>query len=248
MTITSSIDPREVDFYRKLADTWWDESGPFWPLHRLNRLRIAWIVRQLDDLSMTREGGEPLSDLHVLDVGCGGGILSESLAFLGARVTAIDVVEKNILTARTHAESTKFEIDYQKSTAEQLAETGAQFDVVFNMEVVEHVADLEGYLTACHQLVRPGGATFIATINRNPYAWLVAIFGAEYILRWLPRGTHRYHLLRKPEEIRAQLSRDDFRVSDITGVAVNPLNRTMQLSRSTLVNYMLCATKGESPT
>ena len=245
MTTTSStsIDPREVDFYRKLADTWWDEAGPFWPLHRLNHLRSAWIVEQLGELSMTRAGDKPLSDLRVLDVGCGGGILSESLAALGARVTAIDVVEKNIVTARMHAESTKFQVDYQNSTAEHMAETGAQFDVVFNMEVVEHVLDLQGYLAACHRLVRPGGATFIATINRNPLAWLVAIFGAEYVLRWLPRGTHRYHLLRKPAEIQTLLARDGLQVRAITGVAVNPLSKKMRLCRSTLVNYMLCATK-----
>ena len=246
MTISSSVDPREVDFYRKLADTWWDESGPFWPLHRLNRLRITWIIRQLGNLSMTREGEEPLSGLRVLDVGCGGGILSESLAVLGARVTAIDIVEKNIMTAFKHAESANFEIDYQNSTAEQLAETGVQFDVVFNMEVVEHVADLERYLTACHQLVRPGGATFIATINRNPIAWLIAIFGAEYVLRWLLRGTHRYRLLRKPGELRELLANDGLQIRNMTGVAVSPFTRTMHLSESMLVNYMLFGTKAQA--
>lgn len=238
-----SIDPREVEYYQSLADTWWDESGPFWPLHRLNQLRIGWIVEQLQELGFAASGQLPLTGLSVLDVGCGGGILSESLARHGASVTAIDVVEKNIGTAKAHALQTGLDIDYQCITAEVLASSGAQFDVVFNMEVVEHVAELPLFMQACNQLVAPGGATFVATINRNPLAWLTAIIGAEYVLRWLPRGTHHYAKLRKPSEVSDCLRRGGILVQASTGVAVNPLTRRLSLSKIQLVNYMLVALK-----
>lgn len=242
-TRSSSVDPREVAHYQALAETWWDKSGPFWPLHQLNQLRIGWIEQQLTRLGMTVNGPQPFSGLKVLDVGCGGGILSESLAKLGASVTAIDVVERNIQIARHHAQGEGLNIDYRHQTVESLADTGIRFDVVFNMEVVEHVADLSSFMTACNQLVRPGGATFIATINRNPLAWLVAIIGAEYILRWLPRGTHHYAMLRKPDELADCLAEGELRVQQLTGVGANPFNRRLFLSRSKYVNYMLVATR-----
>ena len=242
-----SVDVRELAHYQKLADTWWDPTGPFWPLHTLNNLRIEWIVREIRQSMPGRDQTTlPLNGLSVLDVGCGGGILSESLAQLGATVLGIDVVEKNIQVARKHAAAAELDIDYQLTTAEALKDSGQRFDVVFNMEVVEHVADLGSFMSACNALVKPDGATFIATINRNWLAWLIAIVGAEIILRWLPRGTHHYHMLRQPSEINRFLKQDQFLVQNTAGVAVNPMNRTMKITRMLWVNYMLHATRQAS--
>lgn len=239
---SASVDPREVEYYRKLAETWWDESGPFWPLHRLNRLRVPFI-RDHACRRFGRDAGaaRPLEGLAVIDVGCGGGILAESMARLGATVTGIDVVDRNLFIAEEHAQRAGLEIGYELSTAEAVADQGRAFDIVLNMEVVEHVADLDGFMAACGALVRPGGQMFVATINRTPLAWLFAIFGAEYVLRWLPRGTHRYRLLRKPGEIEALLERSGLEVEAMTGVRVNPLSKQLSLASSTAVNYMLAA-------
>lgn len=236
-----SADPREVARFSDLADTWWDADGPFWPLHTLNRLRIDWIEQSLTELDINGCPGKPLAGLRVLDVGCGGGILSESLVRRGAQVLGIDVVERNIGIARAHGRSLSAGLTYRLLPVEQLAESGEVFDVVFNMEVVEHVADLGGFMEACNALVKPGGAMFVATINRNLLAWLVTVLGAEYVLRWLPRGTHRYRMLRKPGEIVDSLTHDGLVVEKRAGVAVNPLTRRMSLTGHTLINYMLCA-------
>lgn len=240
----STVDDYEVAHYTKLAETWWDTEGPFWPLHTLNALRVTYIRDQLcTRLRRDASDAAPLLGVTVLDVGCGGGILSESMARLGASVTGIDIVEKNIGIASLHARDAGLDIDYQQRTASSLAETGVQFDVVLNMEVVEHVADLDAFMRDCGTLVRRGGSQFVATINRNPLAWFVAIFGAEYVLRWLPRGTHRYRMLRKPGEVQACLERGGFDLVDLTGVRVNPLSRTMALTSMTAINYMLLAHK-----
>lgn len=241
---SATVDIREVAHFRKLAETWWDPQGPFWPLHTLNKLRVKWIVNQLREITASDDpDAAPLAGLSVLDVGCGGGILSESLRRLGARVTGIDVVDKNIRIAKTHAASQGLDIEYQLSAVEPLRDYGRQFDVVFNMEVVEHVADLSVFMNACNALVKPGGSTFVATINRNWFAWLIAIFGAEYVLRWLPQGTHRYAMLRKPSEINTLLLRDNFTVRNTAGVAVNPFNKSMKITNVLWVNYMMHATK-----
>jgi len=243
---SASIDPREVEYYTGLAELWWDRGGPFWPLHRLNELRVGWIRNELcRHFGQTAESVAPLTGLRVLDVGCGGGILSESMARLGARVEGIDVVEKNIRIADLHARAEELDIEYSQVTAEGLAGTGRKFDVVLNMEVVEHVADVPGFLRACNRLVAPGGVMVVATINRTLRAWLLAIVGAEYVLRWLPRGTHRWGLFVKPAEIEALLAEDGLSVRARTGVRVNPLTRAFSLQRGTAVNYMLCATRPE---
>lgn len=237
-----TVDAYEVDHYSALAETWWDTSGPFWPLHTLNALRVDYIRDRLcERLGRDASAQAPLSGLRVLDVGCGGGILSESMAGLGATVTGIDVVEKNVGIARAHARESGAEVEYRQQTASSLAADGAAFDVVLNMEVVEHVADLDAFVADCCALVKPGGTMFVATINRNPLAWFVAILGAEYVLRWLPRGTHRYRMLRKPREIVSRLERGGLALEDITGVRVNPLNRRMALTGMTAINYMLVA-------
>lgn len=183
----------------------------------------------------------PLSGLKVLDVGCGGGILSVSLARLGATVHGIDVAEKNIQVARAYAEDLELPIYYDHVTVEELAATRARYDVVFNMEVVEHVADLDAFMKGCCRLVNRDGAMFVSTINRNPLAWLMAVFGAEYVLRWLPKGTHHYSMLRKPTEIAKRLRAGGLNPASWRGVAVNPLTKSFRLTRTKMVNYMVFA-------
>jgi 2-polyprenyl-6-hydroxyphenyl methylase/3-demethylubiquinone-9 3-methyltransferase len=244
MNHDTTIDPREVEFYTRLAETWWDREGPFWPLHKLNELRVAYILDKLcRHFGLDAEADQPLGGLRVLDVGCGGGILAESMARRGARVTGIDVVEKNIRIASLHAADQGIEIDYRVATASELAATGDSFDVVLNMEVVEHVADVAAFMQDCCRLTADRGVMFVATINRNPLSWLFAIVGAEYILRWLPRGTHRWSWFRKPAEIAELLEKGGLAVSDSAGVAANPFKRTLRMTGSTKVNYMLFATR-----
>lgn len=242
MNHDTTINPDELAFYEGLAAFWWDRNGPFWPLHKLNELRVAWIVEQACNHFGRNENSErPLEGLRALDIGCGGGILSESIARLGADVTAIDVVEKNIRIASLHAQGQELEIDYRHCTAESLAESGEAYDLVFNMEVVEHVADLAAFMKSCNRLVANGGQMFIATINRTAPGWLLAIIGAEYVLRWLPRGTHRWTDFRRPGELEKLLQDDGLEVRAQSGVAVNPLTRRFRLTRSLAVNYMLLA-------
>ena len=237
------IDPKEVAYYEKLADTWWDLDGPFWPLHKLNALRIEWILAQLK----TQNNKErPLANMKVLDIGCGGGILSESLARQGAIVTAIDVVEKNIKVAKAHAKHSGLQINYQLISVEQMVETKQQFDIVFNMEVVEHVVDVNSFIRDCNTLVKPNGTQFIASINRNWLAFVIAIIGAEYVTGLLPKGTHHYNKLVKPSELIPLLHADSFEVTSTTGVAVNPIKRSMKLIKPTWVNYMLMAHKNRN--
>lgn len=244
MNHDSTIDQREVEFYSALADTWWDADGPFWPLHQLNELRTAYILEKLcGHFGRDATSDEPLNGLRILDVGCGGGILSESMARYGASVTGIDVVEKNIRIAALHAAQQDLEIEYSVTTASSLAETGEVFDVVLNMEVVEHVADVDAFMRDCCRLVSDKGVMFVATINRNPVSWLFAIVGAEYILRWLPRGTHRWSWFRKPVETAEQLADGGLLVKDSAGVAANPFNRRLRMTTSTTVNYMLFAAR-----
>ena len=235
----STVDAREARFYRNLADRWWDERGPFWPLHRLNELRAAYLGKRLSALFDTKHPSSPLRGLDVVDIGCGGGILSESIAGLGAKVTGIDVVEKNIHVADLHANAQGLEIDYRLITASELGSSGVDYDVVLNMEVVEHVADLDAFLDDCCKLLRPGGVMAVATINRTWLAYLFAILGAEYVLGWLPKGTHRWRNFRTPREIESRLSRHGLHLIEKRGVRVNPFTRVFSLTRAASVNYML---------
>ena len=238
----ASVDPAEVAYYSNLADTWWDASGPFWPLHKLNALRSDHICRVLCE-AVDRDPGapSPLAGMTLLDVGCGGGILSEAMATLGATVHGIDVVERNIEVAERHRARAGLPVCYELVTAESLASRRMQYDAVLNMEVVEHVADLRGFMRACCQLVKPSGLMFIATINRTLRSYIFAIVGAEYVLRWLPRGTHRWRQFVKPRELQALLADDGFRVTARTGVKVNPLTHRFSLTRNMAVNFMLVA-------
>ncbi len=240
MSSDSTVDAREVEYYARMAETWWDHEGPFWPLHKLNKLRTTYIVDKLcRHYGRDARASEPLAGLRVLDVGCGGGILSESMAKLGAEVVGIDVVEKNIAIASLHAEQQGLSIDYRLSTASSLADSGAHFDVVLNMEVVEHVADVDAFMRDCTRLTAENGVMFVATINRTAKAWLFAIVGAEYVLRWLPRGTHRWSMFQKPAEISCYLDKGGLSVRDTVGVAANPFNRSLAITRSLAVNFMM---------
>jgi 2-polyprenyl-6-hydroxyphenyl methylase/3-demethylubiquinone-9 3-methyltransferase len=234
-----TIDPEEVAYFERLAHRWWDADGPFWPLHRLNAFRVDYIRRHLAaSFGRDPELEHPFEGLRVLDIGCGGGILSESIAALGASVTGVEITEKNVRVAQIHAQWSGLDIDYRLGTAEDLVRAGEQFDVVLNMEVIEHVEHLPEFLADCGRLVRPGGVMFIASINRTFAAFVVAIFGAEYLLRWLPKGTHHYRKLVPPREVEAVLG-DDFRIKDRTGVRVNPFNRVFSYTGWMGVNYML---------
>ena len=246
-TPASSVDPKEREKFDRFAATWWDETGPMWPLHRLNRFRTGFIADSIcENFALTANTKKPLTGLSVLDIGCGGGILSETMARLGGTVHGVDISEKNILVATQHAAQSGLNISYSLDTAEALVTEGKTYDVVLNMEVVEHVADLRTFMTACNTMVRPGGLQLVSTINRNPFAWFIAIFGAETVLRWLPKGTHEYRKLVKPAELEHYLSAGDFSVVARTGVAVNPFNRKMSATKSERVNYMLAARKAES--
>ena len=243
MSQPSTIDQDELAYYDRLAHEWWDEAGKFWPLHRLNQLREAYLKQQIcQHFGREETANNPLHGLTVVDIGCGGGILSESMARLGAKVTGTDIVPKGLQVARQHSLGQHLDIEYLECTAEELVRLVKRYDVVLNMEVVEHVLELPTFIDSCAELMKPGAITFIATINRNPVSWLFAIAGAEYILRWLPRGTHKWSKFVKPSELSALLTDNRLAVIAKAGVSINPLNRHFSLTRNLLVNYMLVAT------
>ncbi len=239
-----TVDPQEVAYYSRLADQWWDEQGKFWPLHRLNRLRVSYLREKIcSHFGRDAAAEHPLAGLNVLDIGCGGGILSESMARLGASVHGIDVVERNIGAAERHARQSGLDIRFEHIDVEEVVERGQRYDVVLNMEVVEHVLDLPLFMSLCSRLVADDGIMFVATINRNPISWLFAIVGAEYVLRWLPIGTHQWRKFVKPAELESMLTEHDLGVIASTGVKINPVSGKFSLSPRLLVNYMLAATR-----
>ncbi len=243
----SSIAPREVDCYDRMADQWWDAGGKFWPLHRLNRLRSDYLKNAIClHFGRFPQNPQPLAGIDILDVGCGGGILSESMAALGASVHGIDVSGNNIGIARQHAARSGLDIEYENITVEDLARRGKKYDVFLNMEVVEHVADLSGFMAACASLVGDSGMMFVATINRNLKSWLFAIVGAEYVLGWLPRGTHTWRIFVRPGELESMLEPAGLDVTARAGVGINPFTRAFSLRSSLTVNYMLTAIRNKS--
>lgn len=243
----STLDSEELAYYDRLAGEWWDEEGKFWPLHKLNRIREEYLKQQIcEHFDRVVTADKPLRGISIVDIGCGGGILSESMARMGAQVTGIDVVPKGLKVARHHSLVQQLDIDYLECTAEELAGRQQRFDVVLNMEVVEHVVELRTFMDSCAQLLKTGGIIFIATINRNPLSWLIAIIGAEYILRWLPRGTHRWSKFVKPEELAALLIQNGLHVKAETGVRINPLSKRFSLTPGLRINYMLAAAADQS--
>jgi len=242
----STIDAAEVERFARIADEWWDPRGKFAPLHQLNPVRIGFI-RDRTAAHWARDAlsGAPLRDLSVLDIGCGGGLLCEPMARLGAQVTGIDAAARNIATASLHATGQGLTIDYRETTAEAMAESGAQFDVVLALEIVEHVADVDLFLNSVGQLTRPGGLVFLSTLNRTAKAWALAIAGAEYLLRWLPRGTHDWRKFLKPSEVARGLRNGGVEAQEIVGLVYSPISRAWSLNRRDLdVNYMLYGSKG----
>ncbi|MFJ7438009.1 bifunctional 2-polyprenyl-6-hydroxyphenol methylase/3-demethylubiquinol 3-O-methyltransferase UbiG [Methylorubrum thiocyanatum] len=238
----ASIDRDEVARFDALAARWWDERGPMAVLHKFNPVRVGYIrdeVCRIFDRDPTAPF--PLEGLSVIDIGCGGGVLSEPLARLGATVTGLDPATGNIAAARAHAEAEGLTIEYRDETIEAVAARGERFDVVLAMEVVEHVSDRAGFLRACCTTVKPGGLLFAATINRTMRSFALAIVGAEYVLRWLPRGTHDWEKFVTPRELTADIAAGGLTVTDTTGVVYNPLNDSWRASRDTGVNYMVAA-------
>jgi len=239
-----TVDPQEIAQFAAIADTWWDEEGAFRPLHRLNPVRLRYIRDNLcAHFGLDAEAPKPLSGLRLVDVGCGGGLLCEPMTRMGASVTGIDAAEEGIAAARTHAEAVGLVIDYRAATAESLVEAGESFDAVISMEVLEHVADVGAFLAACRDLTRPGGALALSTLNRTPKSYLTAIIGAEYVLRWLPRGTHDWKKFIRPSELAAALRRQGLDLADLTGIEYSPLADRFSLGDDLGVNYLAFATR-----
>lgn len=240
----TTIDTREVEHFSALAAEWWNPNGKFRPLHKFNPIRLAYIRDQVAArFGRDPRAARPFEGLRILDIGCGGGLLCEPMARLGATVVGADASANNIEVARLHAAEGGLDIDYRATTAEALADEGEKFDVILNMEVVEHVADIDLFIGKCGDMVKPGGIMFVATINRTLKALGLAIIGAEYLLRWLPRGTHQYGKLVRPDELEAALNKAGLSVIDRTGVVYNPLGDRWQRSRDMDVNYMVLAEK-----
>lgn len=245
MDANRTVDESEIAKFEAMAAEWWDPNGKFKPLHMLNPCRLDYITSQIAaEFGRDLRDTAPFSGLRLLDIGCGGGLLCEPMARLGAEVIGADAAERNIPVARLHAEQMGLAVDYRHSTAEAMVEAGEQFDVVLNMEVVEHVADPQAYLDACAALLRPGGLTVTSTINRNPKSWAVAIVGAEQIMRWLPKGTHEWSKFITPDELCAMLEAAGLDPVDRKGMVFNPLRWSWSLSdRDLSVNYVTTSLK-----
>ena len=244
----STIDPNEVAKFEAMAAEWWDPNGKFKPLHMMNPCRLDYITTQIaGEFERDVKTPYPFKGLRILDIGCGGGLLSEPMARLGAEVVGADAAERNIPVAQVHAEQSGLDIDYRNTTAEALAASGEQFDVVLNMEVVEHVADPLAYLTACRELLKPGGLHICSTINRNPKSYAMAIFGAEVVMRWLPRGTHDWSKFITPDELFDLLTKAGLEPVDRKGFVFNPVLWSWSISpRDLSVNYVTASLKQET--
>ncbi|WP_375676296.1 MULTISPECIES: bifunctional 2-polyprenyl-6-hydroxyphenol methylase/3-demethylubiquinol 3-O-methyltransferase UbiG [unclassified Bartonella] len=238
----TTIDQSEIDHFSRIATEWWNPQGKFRPLHQFNPTRLAYI-REKICLEFNRDPSSltPFHNLKILDIGCGGGLLSEPMARLGAMVVGVDAAQTNIEVAKTHAAQNDLSIDYRTTTAEVLANEGEKFDIILNMEVVEHVADVNLFIAATAKMLKPQGLMFVSTLNRTWKAWWLAIVGAEYILRWLPKGTHDYKKFLKPLELKNFLSKNALTVIDEIGITYNPLNDSWNRSKDMGVNYLLLA-------
>jgi 2-polyprenyl-6-hydroxyphenyl methylase/3-demethylubiquinone-9 3-methyltransferase len=240
----ASVDAQEVAKFSRLAEEWWNPNGRLAPLHRLNPVRLAFVRAQgIAHFRLAQRDISPFDGLSLLDIGCGGGLLTEPMARLGFAVTGADPSETNLQAAELHSEQQGLSIDYRCRTAEALAEEGCAFDVVLSMEVLEHVADLGSFLEACAALVKPGGLMIVATINKTLKSLALAKIGAEYVLSWIPRGTHDWGRFVTPARLRAALMRHGLRIGEIRGVTFDPLAWDWRLSGDVNVNYMVVAAK-----
>ena len=241
-TFAPSLDPSEVAKFSAMAAEWWNPKGKFGVLHVFNPVRLQFIKEQVS-ARMARDPLErrPFEGLRFLDIGCGGGLLTEPMARLGATIMGVDPSEKNIKTASVHRDEMGLDIDYRVGTAEDLAAAGEQFDVILNMEVIEHVADPKAFTATCSAMLKPGGLMFVATLNRTLKSFGLAIVGAEYVLGWLPKGTHQGEKFITPDELKGWLAENGLTTKEELGVTYNPFNRQWKVSRDMNVNYMLLA-------
>ncbi len=240
-----SLDPSEVAKFSAMAAEWWNPKGKFGVLHVFNPVRLQFIKEQVTArLARDPLEREPFRGLRFLDIGCGGGLLTEPMSRLGASITGVDPSEKNIKTATVHAQEMGLDIDYRVGTAEDLAAAGEQFDVILNMEVIEHVADPVAFTRTCASMLKPGGLMFVATLNRTLKSFGLAIVGAEYVLGWLPKGTHQWEKFITPAELKGWLADNGLATKEELGVTYSPLTRQWKVSRDMAVNYMLVAQRG----
>ena len=240
--MSSTINKEEIQKFSKLADEWWDVNGKFKPLHLFNPIRIEYITEKIKLHFDINKKTNFLEDIEILDIGCGGGLISEPLARLGGKITGIDAAEKNIKVAKIHSNKSKLKINYLHKYPEQL-DNAKKFDVILNLEIVEHVEDVNLYIKSCYRLLKNNGLMFTATLNRSFISYIKAIIGAEYILRWLPIGTHDWNKFIKPEELEKILTNEKFVTTDIKGLEFNPLTNKWKKSDNLSVNYIICSTK-----
>ena len=238
----TTINKEEIQKFSDLADEWWDVKGKFKPLHMFNPIRLEYIIEKIKHHFQTNDKNNFLNNLSILDIGCGGGLISEPLARLGGVVTGIDASEKNIKVAQLHSEKNNLNIRYINKSPDEFKEF-EKFDIILNLEVVEHVEDVNLYLKSCYKLLKKDGIMFTATLNRTFTSYLKAIIGAEYILRWLPIGTHDWNKFIKPEELEKYLMEKKFKTLDIKGLEFNPINSKWKRSDNLSVNYIICSKK-----
>ena len=233
----TSVNKKEIDKFSKMANEWWDPEGKFKPLHKFNPTRIKYIKENIINNFKLKNKSKPLSGINILDIGCGGGLLSEPMSRMGANVTGIDASDKNIKIAKLHSEKNKLKINYLYSSPEKLKIT-KKFDVILNMEIVEHVEDIDFFLKSCSKLLKKNGVMFVATINKTFKSYIFAIVGAEYVLRWLPIGTHEWEKFVKPEDLKKILMKYDLSLNKLEGMNFNILKDEWSISRDLSVNYI----------
>ena len=241
----STINKQEIQKFSKLADEWWDVNGKFKPLHMFNPIRIEYIIEKIKlhfNISNEIKNNRYLENLKILDIGCGGGLISEPLSRLGGKVTGIDASEKNVKVAKLHAQKNNLKIRYLQNSPEKFEEYNS-YDIILNLEIVEHVDDINLYIKSCEKLLKKNGLMFTATINRTFTSYVKAIIGAEYVLRWLPIGTHEWSKFIKPEELENYLNENNFNTIDVKGLEFNPLFRKWKRSDDFSVNYIICSKK-----
>ena len=233
----TSVNKKEIDKFSKMADEWWDPEGKFKPLHKFNPTRIKYIKENIINNFKLKNKSKPLSGINILDIGCGGGLLSEPMSKMGANVTGIDASDKNIKIAKLHSKKNKLKINYLCSSPEKL-KTEKKFDVILNMEIVEHVEDIDFFLKSCSKLLKKNGLMFVATINKTLKSYIFAIVGAEYVLRWLPIGTHEWEKFVKPEDLKKILMKYDLSLNKLEGMNFNIIKDEWSISRDLSVNYI----------
>ena len=239
----TTINKEEIQKFSSLAEEWWDVKGKFKPLHMFNPIRIEYITQMIKKyFKISDKKINPFNELKILDIGCGGGLISEPMARLGANVTGIDASEKNIKIAQIHSEENNLKINYINSSPERLKEK-EEFDIILNLEIIEHVEDVKLYIDSCSKLLKKDGLMFTATLNRTVVSYIKAIVGAEYVLRWLPIGTHDWNKFIRPEELEKKLSIANFKTIEVKGLEFNPFNKKWKKSDNLSVNYIICSSK-----